>query len=86
MKSVLAWENYLIGIVELHRQANREGKGKLTDSDLPYLWILTPTLAAETLTSFDAITEVEVWGEHKETLSREAIEFSGRAARPKLFR
>jgi hypothetical protein len=48
---------------ELHRQANREGRGKLTDSNLPYLWILTPTLAAGTLTGFGAITEVGVWGE-----------------------
>ncbi|PSB03110.1 DUF4351 domain-containing protein [Merismopedia glauca] len=46
---------------ELIRQAKREPQ-KLTDSDLPNLWILTPTLAAQTLTGFGAITEIEVWG------------------------
>lgn len=48
---------------ELNRQANREGKAKPTVSELPYLWILTPTLAAGTLTGFGAITEVDEWGE-----------------------
>lgn len=46
---------------ELIRQAKREQQ-KLNDTDLPNLWILTPTLAAQTLTSFGAITEIEVWG------------------------
>jgi Domain of unknown function (DUF4351) len=47
---------------ELNRQANREGKAKPTISELPYLWILTPTLAAGTLTGFGAITEIDEWG------------------------
>jgi hypothetical protein len=46
---------------ELIRQAKRESQ-KLSETDLPNLWILTPTLAAQTLTGFGAITEIEVWG------------------------
>jgi hypothetical protein len=48
---------------ELSRQAKRSGQAKLTETDLPYLWILTPTLSAEKLANFGAIKEVETWGE-----------------------
>ena len=48
---------------ELTRQAKRDGKPKLTEADLPQLWILTPTLSAEKLTDFGAIKDVESWGE-----------------------
>jgi hypothetical protein len=34
---------------ELTRQAKRDSKPKLTEADLPQLWILTPTLSAEKL-------------------------------------
>jgi Domain of unknown function (DUF4351) len=47
---------------ELHRQAKRQQQ-KQDESLLPILWILTPTLAAATLESFGAITDVEGWGE-----------------------
>jgi hypothetical protein len=47
--------------IELNRQAKREQKPKLDESSLPRLWILTPTLAATTLESFGAITDVERW-------------------------
>jgi hypothetical protein len=43
---------------ELHRQAKRQQQ-KQDESLLPILWILTPTLAAATLESFGAITDVE---------------------------
>lgn len=46
---------------EIVRQAKKQ-KTKLTDADLPTLWILTPTLAAPTLAGFGAITELSVWG------------------------
>jgi hypothetical protein len=46
---------------ELNRQANREKKPKLDEYSLTRLWILTPTLAATTLESFGAITDVERW-------------------------
>ena len=48
---------------ELTRQAKREGKPKLTEADLPQLWILTPTLSAEKLIDFGAIKDVESWAE-----------------------
>jgi hypothetical protein len=48
---------------ELTRQAKRDGKPKLTEVDLPQLWILTPTLSAEKLIDFGAIKEIESWGE-----------------------
>jgi hypothetical protein len=48
---------------ELSRQAKRAGQAKLTETDLPHLWILTPTLSAEKLADFGAIKEVETWGE-----------------------
>jgi Domain of unknown function (DUF4351) len=48
---------------ELTRQAKRDGKPKLTEADLPQLWILTPTLSAEKLIDFGAIKEIESWGE-----------------------
>jgi Domain of unknown function (DUF4351) len=46
---------------EFHRQAKRQ-QHKQDESLLPILWILTPTLAAATLESFGAITDVERWG------------------------
>ncbi|WP_310416170.1 DUF4351 domain-containing protein [Chamaesiphon sp. OTE_8_metabat_110] len=46
---------------ETVRQAKKDGR-KLTDAELPILWILTPTLAAPTLTGFGAINEVS-WGD-----------------------
>ncbi len=46
---------------ETVRQAKKDGQ-KITDSSLPILWILTPTLAAPTLTGFGAINEVS-WGD-----------------------
>jgi hypothetical protein len=48
---------------ELHRQAKREEKVKLTIADLPHLWILTPTLSAEKLADFGAMKDVETWSE-----------------------
>ena len=48
---------------ELTRQAKRDGKPKLTETDLPQLWILTPTLSAEKLIDFGAIKDVDSWGE-----------------------
>jgi hypothetical protein len=45
---------------ETVRQAKKDGR-KITDTELPILWILTPTLAAPTLTGFGAINEVS-WG------------------------
>ena len=42
---------------ETVRQAKKDGR-KITDDELPILWILTPTLAAPTLTGFGAINEV----------------------------
>jgi hypothetical protein len=47
---------------ELNRQAKKEGQPKPSESELPQLWILTPTLAAATLEKFGAITDVETWG------------------------
>jgi hypothetical protein len=46
---------------ELNRQAKREEQLKIDESSLTRLWILTPTLAATTLESFGAITDVERW-------------------------
>jgi hypothetical protein len=46
---------------ELNRQAKREEQPKIDESSLTRLWILTPTLAATTLESFGAITDVERW-------------------------
>jgi Domain of unknown function (DUF4351) len=48
---------------ELSRQAKRERQAKLTEADLPHLWILTPTLSVEKLADFGAIKDVETWGE-----------------------
>jgi hypothetical protein len=45
---------------ETVRQAKKEGR-KITDAELPILWILTPTLATPTLIGFGAINEVG-WG------------------------
>ncbi len=45
---------------ETVRQAKKDGR-KIADTELPILWILTPTLAAPTLTGFGAINE-EGWG------------------------
>ena len=47
---------------ELNRQSKRQQLRKQAESPLPMLWILTPTLAAATLDSFGAITDVEGWG------------------------
>jgi hypothetical protein len=47
---------------ELNRQSKRQQQRKQDESSLPMLWILTPTLATATLTSFGAITDVEGWG------------------------
>jgi Domain of unknown function (DUF4351) len=47
---------------ELNRQAKRQQNPKQDESQLTKLWILTPTLAAATLESFGAITDVERWG------------------------
>lgn len=47
---------------ELNRQSKRQQQRKQDDSLLPMLWILTPTLAAATLESFGAITDVSGWG------------------------
>jgi Domain of unknown function (DUF4351) len=51
-------------LYDLHRETVRQAKKdgqKITDAELPILWILTPTLAAPTLTGFGAINEVS-WG------------------------
>ncbi|WP_310421856.1 DUF4351 domain-containing protein [Chamaesiphon sp. VAR_48_metabat_135_sub] len=51
-------------LYDLHRETVRQAKKdgqKITDAELPILWILTPTLAAPTLTGFGAINEVG-WG------------------------
>jgi hypothetical protein len=51
-------------LYDLHRETVRQAKKdsrKITDAELPTLWILTPTLAAPTLTGFGAINE-EGWG------------------------
>lgn len=48
---------------ELNRQSKRQQQRKQDDFLLPMLWILTPTLAAATLESFGAITDVEGWGD-----------------------
>lgn len=51
-------------LYDLHRETVRQAKKdsrKITDAELPILWILTPTLAAPTLTGFGAINE-EGWG------------------------
>jgi ATP-grasp domain, R2K clade family 2 len=51
-------------LYDLHRETVRQAKKdgqKITDDELPILWILTPTLAAPTLTGFGAINEVS-WG------------------------
>ena len=53
-------------LFDLHSEFNRQSKHqqrKQDDSTLPMLWILTPTLAAATLESFGAITDVEGWGD-----------------------
>ena len=47
---------------ELNRQTKRQQQPKQDESLLPMLWILTPTLAAATLDSFGAITDVSGWG------------------------
>ena len=47
---------------ELNRQTKRQQQPKQDESLLPILWILTPTLAAATLDSFGAITDVSGWG------------------------
>jgi hypothetical protein len=52
-------------LFDLHAELNRQSKRqqrKQDDSLLPMLWILTPTLAAATLESFGAITDVSGWG------------------------
>lgn len=46
----------------LERQANRE-KTKITEADLPVLWILSPTLSAQTLEEFRAWEDLENWTE-----------------------
>jgi Domain of unknown function (DUF4351) len=46
---------------ETVRQAKKDGR-KITEDELPNLWILTPTLAAPTLTGFGAINE-EGWAD-----------------------
>jgi hypothetical protein len=46
---------------EIIRQAKKQ-KTKLTDSDLPTLWILTSTLAAPALAGFGASIDVDNWG------------------------
>lgn len=48
--------------LDIIRQARREKQQKVAEEDLPWLWILTPTLAAATLLAFGAINEVESWG------------------------
>lgn len=51
-------------LYDLHRETVRQAKKdsrKITDAELPILWILTPTLAAPKLTGFGAINE-EGWG------------------------
>jgi hypothetical protein len=50
-------------MTNLPRKSKRDGNPKLTEADLPQLWILTPTLSAEKLIDFGAIKEVENWGE-----------------------
>jgi Domain of unknown function (DUF4351) len=45
---------------ETVRQAKKEGR-KITEAELPILWILTPTLATPTLIGFGAINEIG-WG------------------------
>jgi Domain of unknown function (DUF4351) len=53
-------------LFDLHSELNRQSKRqqrKQDDSSLPMIWILTPTLAATTLESFGAITDVEGWGD-----------------------
>jgi hypothetical protein len=51
-------------LLDLHAELNRQSKRQQQPNDtlLPMLWILTPTLAAATLKSFGAITNVEDWG------------------------
>jgi hypothetical protein len=44
-------------MTNLPRQSKRDGNPKLTEADLPQLWILTPTLSAEKLIDFGAIKE-----------------------------
>lgn len=46
---------------EIIRQAKKQ-QTKLADSDLPTLWILTPTLAAPALAGFGAILDLDTWG------------------------
>jgi len=45
---------------ELLRQAEKKGE-KITDAQLPMLWILTPTLSAEKLAGLGAINKLEGW-------------------------
>ncbi len=48
---------------DLLRQNKRQEEIKLDETNLPRLWILTPTLAIPTLESFGATIDLEEWGE-----------------------
>ena len=54
----------IVKVFEVQQELNRDSKRLKLGGDkvTPKLWILTPTLAAHTLTKFGAVNEVEVWG------------------------
>jgi Domain of unknown function (DUF4351) len=47
----------------LGKEAKKEKQPELAESDLPMLWILTPTLSAPILEGFGAKLDLENWGE-----------------------
>ncbi|MBW4618352.1 MAG: hypothetical protein KME17_03065 [Cyanosarcina radialis HA8281-LM2] len=48
-------------LFDLHAELERQAQRQPHESELPHLWILTPTLSAATLKSFGAITDEEQW-------------------------
>jgi hypothetical protein len=53
----------LFDIQGLQRREKRKNKQILSKDEIPFLWILTPTLSANKLESFRAELNLNIWGE-----------------------
>lgn len=53
----------LFDVENRQRREKRKNKDKLTNDEIPFLWILTPTLSENKLDSFRAELNLNLWGE-----------------------
>ncbi|MCY7337786.1 MAG: DUF4351 domain-containing protein, partial [Chamaesiphon sp.] len=69
-------QSCIVKVFEVQQELNRESKRlkqAASEQVKPQLWILTPTLAAHTLTDFGAVNDIRSWGKACPERSRRGV-------------